>query len=416
MLKKVIIAMMVVLMMASVSMAREYKGIDIPETMVAGNDVLVLNGIGERSVFMQQVYVIGLYLMEAQTDAQAVLDADEPMAVKMHVTNAMFASSKRVMDALYKGFRNNMPKGDLTPIEGKVEKFNACFSDEISKHDVFDIKYVPNKGTTVYKNGALKDTIAGADFKENVFGIWIGETPCQKDMKTAMLAGDVSEKAIAMRSEKKAELEEQMMAQAEAKKAEAAGAKEEAEEAAAEAKSQAAAKAEKELAAKEKAVEEKAEKAAAKAEKEMAAKEKAVAEEAEEAAAAGAGAAATAAKAAEEIISKEKFVSSNIYFSLSSNSLSDAAKQKLDAKAAWLEANPDTEVVIEGHSDARGPKDLNHRLAKQRAQSVKDYLVNAGIGASRMAVKSYGEERPAVSGNNKAAWMKNRRVHLKIVE
>jgi len=212
MLKKVIIAMMVVLMMASVSMAREYKGIDIPETMVAGNDVLVLNGIGERSVFMQQVYVIGLYLMEAQTDAQAVLDADEPMAVKMHVTNAMFASSKRVMDALYKGFRNNMPKGDLTPIEGKVEKFNACFSDEISKHDVFDIKYVPNKGTTVYKNGALKDTIAGADFKENVFGIWIGETPCQKDMKTAMLAGDVSEKAIAMRSEKKAELEEQMMA------------------------------------------------------------------------------------------------------------------------------------------------------------------------------------------------------------
>ncbi len=393
MLKRVIIGMMVVLMVAGVASAREFEGIEMPETMVAGSEVLVLNGAGERSVFMQQVYVIGLYLMEEQTDAQAVLDADEPMAVKMHVTNATFASSKRVMHALYNGFRNNVPEGDLTPIEDKVEKFNACFEGEIEKHDVFDIKYVPNKGTTVYKNGEFKDTVPGYEFKKNVLGIWIGEKPCQDDMKVSMLSGDVSEEALAMRSEKMAQLEkekEQKMAKAEAAKEEAAAEKEAAE-----------------AAAKEEAAE---------AEKEMAAKEKAAEEKAEEAAAAGAGAAATAAKAAEEVISKDKFVSTDIYFPLNSNSLSRAAKKKLDAKVAWLEANSSAEVIVEGHSDARGPKDLNKRLAKQRAQSVKDYMAKAGIDASRMEVKSYGEERPAVSGDNEEAWKKNRRVHVRLVE
>lgn len=408
MLKKVMIGMVVVLMMASISMAREYKGIEFPETMVAGDEVLVLNGLGERSVFMQEVYVIGLYLMNSETDAQAVLDADEPMGLRLHVTNAFFASSERVMSALYKGFRNNMPKGDLTPIEDKVEKFNACFSDEISKHDEFDIQYIPNTGVQVLKNGELKDTIPGADFKKNVFGIWIGETPCQEDMKTAMLAGDVSEEALAMRSEKKAELEEQLMAQAEKAKTEAAAGEEKVKEAAAAAEEEAA-----------ETVKE-AEEAAAEAKEEVAAgvsEAKAEVEaEAEKAAAEAAAATAAAGEAAEEVISKEKFVSTDVHFPLSSNNLSKAAKQKLDAKVAWLKANPDAEVILEGHSDARGPKDLNYRLAKQRAQSVKDYMAKAGIDASRMEVKSYGEERPIASGDNEAAWMKNRRVHVRLVE
>ena len=394
MLKRVFIGILVVLMMVGVSFAREYEGIEMPETLEAGDTILVLNGVGERSVFMQQVYVVGLYLTGPEEDDTAVLEADEPMGIKLHVTNAFFASSKRVMDALYKGFRNNVPNGDITPIKDKVEKFNQCFSGEISEHDVFDITYLPDQGVTVSKNGEPQDTVPGYEFKKNVFGIWIGETPVQKDMKTAMLSGDVTDEALAMKDERLAQLEkekEQKMAAAQAAKEKAAAEKKKAEEAAAAAKKEAAMKAEKELAAKEKAAKEKA-------------------------AAAGTAATATAEKAARELISKNEFVSTDVNFALNSNNLSKAAKQELDDKAAWLKANPGVNVVLEGHSDARGPKDLNYRLAKQRAQSVKDYMVKAGIDASRIEVKSYGEEKPLVPGDNKAAWTKNRRVHFRIVK
>jgi len=411
MLKRVIIGMMVVLMMASVSMAREYSGVEMPETLRAGDQILVLNGMGERSVFMQQVYVVGLYLTGAEQDWQAVLDADEPMAIKLHVTNAFFASSERVMDALYKGFRNNVPKGDLSPIEDKVEKFNNCFSGEIKKHDVFDIKYVPGEGVTVFKNGEPQDTVPGADFKKNVFGIWIGETPVQKDMKTAMLAGEVTDEAQSMRIEKMAQLEkekEKRMAQAEAAKAKAVAEKKKAE-------AEAAAKAEEmEKAAEEAAAEAEAAEEAAKA-KAVAEKEKA--EEAAEAAKKEAMAKAEKSeKAASGLISKEAVMSEDVYFTFGGDKLTAEARQKLDKKAAWLKANPDAMVLIEGHSDARGPKDLNYRLAEDRANSVKNYLVEAGVDGNRLGVISYGEERPIASGDNKADWRKNRRVHLRIIE
>ena len=415
MLKRVIIGVMVVLMMASVSMAREYSGVEMSETLRAGDEILVLNGIGERSVFMQKVYVVGLYLTGAEQDWQAVLDADEPMAIKLHVTNAFFASSERVMDALYKGFRNNMPKGDLSPIEDKVDKFNSCFSGEIEKHDVFDITYLPGEGVTVYKNGERQDTVPGADFKKNVFGIWIGETPVQKDMKTAMLAGEVTDEAQSMRIEKMAQLEkekEKRMAQAEAAKAKAVAEKKKAEEAAAAAEKKAAAKAEK----MKKAAEETAAGAGAAAEE---AKAEAVAEKekAREAAeAAKEKTMAKAEKAASGVISKDEVMSEDIYFTLGGDKLTSEARQKLDKKAAWLKANPDAMVLLEGHSDARGPKDLNYRLAEDRANSVKNYLVEAGVDGNRLGVISYGEERPIASGDNKADWRKNRRVHLRIIE
>jgi outer membrane protein OmpA-like peptidoglycan-associated protein len=411
MLKRIIIGMMVVLMMVSVSMAREYSGVEMPEILRTGDQILVLNGMGERSVFMQQVYVVGLYLTGAEQDWQAVLDADEPMAIKLHVTNAFFASSERVMDALYKGFRNNMPKGDLSPIEDKVEQFNSFFSGEINKHDVFDIKYVPGEGVTVLKNDERQGTVPGADFKKNVFGVWIGETPVQKDMKTAMLAGEVTDEAKSMRIERMAQLEKEkqkMMAKAEEAKAAAEAEKK---------------KAEAEAAAKAEEMEKAAEEAAAEAEAvEEAAKAKAVAEKkkAEEAAETAEketmAKAEQAKKAAAGLISKEKFMSEDIYFTLGGDKLRAEARQKLDKKAAWLKANPDAMVLIEGHSDARGPKDLNYRLAEDRANSVKNYLVEAGVDGNRLGVISYGEERPIASGDNQADWRKNRRVHLRIIE
>ena len=82
----------------------------------------------------------------------------------------------------------------------------------------------------------------------------------------------------------------------------------------------------------------------------------------------------------------------------------------LKNQAEWLKANPETTVVIEGHTDDRGTRDYNLALGERRAVAVKNYLISQGVDADRIQVISYGKERPAVVGANEAAWSQNRRA------
>ena len=111
---------------------------------------------------------------------------------------------------------------------------------------------------------------------------------------------------------------------------------------------------------------------------------------------------------------KDHFVSRNIYFAFDDASLSEQARNRLREKARWLRKNTDATVIIEGHCDERGTEEYNLALGSRRAESVKDFLVNAGVEASRLITISYGEEKPAVEGHNPEAWAKNRRVEFRI--
>ena len=75
----------------------------------------------------------------------------------------------------------------------------------------------------------------------------------------------------------------------------------------------------------------------------------------------------------------------------------------------YLKGNGKAVVQIEGHTDERGSVEYNLALGQRRAQSAKTYLVQLGTDASRLPTISYGEERPAVEGNDESAWSKNRR-------
>ena len=95
MFKKLFIALMVVLMLVSVSSARTIDDIELPETLTYEGTVLLLNGGGTRVAFMNDVYVAGLWLEKPMTDPAEIMNADEAMAIRMHVTNDFFASSNR---------------------------------------------------------------------------------------------------------------------------------------------------------------------------------------------------------------------------------------------------------------------------------------------------------------------------------
>jgi peptidoglycan-associated lipoprotein len=87
-------------------------------------------------------------------------------------------------------------------------------------------------------------------------------------------------------------------------------------------------------------------------------------------------------------------------------------KAAANADVALLKANPNVKITVEGHCDARGTAEYNLALGERRAKAVKDYLVGAGIAADRIAVISYGKERPFVVGNDENAWKWNRRGHF----
>ncbi|MCM2130676.1 peptidoglycan-associated lipoprotein Pal [Larsenimonas rhizosphaerae] len=99
-----------------------------------------------------------------------------------------------------------------------------------------------------------------------------------------------------------------------------------------------------------------------------------------------------------------------VYFNFDQDTIQSQYEQVLNGHAAYLKANQNASVVLQGYADERGTREYNLALGERRANAVKQYLVMQGVPASQMEVVSYGEERPAVQGHSESAYEKNRRV------
>ena len=104
-----------------------------------------------------------------------------------------------------------------------------------------------------------------------------------------------------------------------------------------------------------------------------------------------------------------------IFFDFDRSDLREDARQTLQVKAEALRQFPDVRIRIEGHADERGTVEYNLALGERRADAARAYLIDLGIDSDRMTTISYGEERPAVTGSNEAAWSQNRRDEFVII-
>ncbi|MCL2473825.1 MAG: peptidoglycan-associated lipoprotein Pal [Alphaproteobacteria bacterium] len=109
-------------------------------------------------------------------------------------------------------------------------------------------------------------------------------------------------------------------------------------------------------------------------------------------------------------------VGDRVFFAFDRSDLKPDAQDTLDRQAAWLKKFGGVKVIIEGHADERGTREYNLALGERRATAAKNYLVAAGVAASRISTVSYGKERPAVAGSNEAAWAQNRRAVTVVVQ
>ena len=107
---------------------------------------------------------------------------------------------------------------------------------------------------------------------------------------------------------------------------------------------------------------------------------------------------------------------SGILFATNSSTLSAASKSALRALATSLEANPDTDIKIVGHTDSTGKVDYNQILSEKRAKSVFDYLMeDQGVSSKRMTYEGKGIHEPVADNNTEAGRSLNRRVEILIL-
>lgn len=105
---------------------------------------------------------------------------------------------------------------------------------------------------------------------------------------------------------------------------------------------------------------------------------------------------------------------SRIYFDFDQATIDTDSRGALDTNARIMLNNSDIKVEIQGHADERGTTDYNLALGQKRSDSVKSYLVSAGVAPSRLSSISYGEEQPLDMAHTEIAWSKNRRAEFRI--
>ncbi|MCA1769168.1 MAG: peptidoglycan-associated lipoprotein Pal [Halomonas sp.] len=99
-----------------------------------------------------------------------------------------------------------------------------------------------------------------------------------------------------------------------------------------------------------------------------------------------------------------------IYFEFDSDRIRSEFEPVLASHARYLRENGNSRVVLQGHTDERGTREYNMALGERRARSVERFLSVQGVSPSQVEVVSYGEERPAVRGQNEETFAQNRRV------
>ena len=102
----------------------------------------------------------------------------------------------------------------------------------------------------------------------------------------------------------------------------------------------------------------------------------------------------------------------DILFDFDSSDIKPQYHSALEVIIAVLKKNPGLKVEIQGNTDNMGPESYNQMLSEKRAQAVKDYMVDKGIGSERLKAVGFGATRNVASNENDTGRALNRRIEF----
>jgi outer membrane protein OmpA-like peptidoglycan-associated protein len=103
---------------------------------------------------------------------------------------------------------------------------------------------------------------------------------------------------------------------------------------------------------------------------------------------------------------------SDVLFDTGMYSLKPGAREKLAKVAGILIAYPSLNIEVGGYTDNVGGDEMNQKLSENRADAVRNYLVEEGVVANSVTAKGFGNTLPVASNDNSAGRQENRRVEL----
>lgn len=106
----------------------------------------------------------------------------------------------------------------------------------------------------------------------------------------------------------------------------------------------------------------------------------------------------------------------HIFFDFDKATLRPESFPELDRVVEFMKQNPTIQIEIGGHTDSMGSDGYNQELSQGRAESVRTYLVDQGIDATRIVAMGYGESQPEATNETEEGRQTNRRVEFKVLE
>lgn len=106
----------------------------------------------------------------------------------------------------------------------------------------------------------------------------------------------------------------------------------------------------------------------------------------------------------------------HILFDQGKAELRTESKDELDKVVAFLQANPNAEIELSGHTSSEGDANLNRSLSYKRVKTCKDYMLTHGLDAGRIIAIGFGPDRPVVPNDTEANRAKNRRVEMRFMK
>lgn len=186
--KLAVLALPILLIAALPAAARTLEGVNLPETLIAAGEKqpLVLNGAGLRTKYLFKIYVGALYTAQATTQAGQILDANTPRVMRMQFLRALRAD--QMATGWKEGFAANQSAAAMQALGARLAQFSQMMRD-VKVNDVLQINLRPNGDTQVLFNDQPGGSVPGADFQRALLAVWLGQSPADKDLKAALLAG-----------------------------------------------------------------------------------------------------------------------------------------------------------------------------------------------------------------------------------
>lgn len=170
---------------SSQAMAAQVGGVEVAPQVQYGGKTMVLNGAGLRKKFFFQLYVGSLYLTAKSADANAIINNDAPVHMRLEITSGQ-VSAEKMKAATLEGFQK-VTGGNMAAIQADVDKLLAAIGQGKGEGDIYEFSNVPGSGLHFLLNSKRLEVLTNPALKKALFSIWLSDKAVDATLRNNLL-------------------------------------------------------------------------------------------------------------------------------------------------------------------------------------------------------------------------------------